>query len=62
MLDDILSKNIWLIDYERIMNKNGEWLVAFGVYAGIVGTIDILFGLGSFLLNRKIGTPFLHIS
>ena len=61
MLDDILSKKIRLIDYEKIADKNGR-LVAFGEYAGNAGMIDILSGLGSFLLNKGIGSPFINIS
>ena len=62
MLDDILQKNIRLIDYEKITNTKGKRLVAFGKFAGNAGTIDILSGLGSFLLSRGIGTPFINIS
>jgi len=51
MLDDILKKKINLIDYEKITNDAGKRLVAFGKYAGNSGTVDILSGLGSFLLN-----------
>ena len=62
-LRDILEKNIRLIDYELIKeNKenNPQRLVAFGKYAGIVGTIDFLQGLGDFLMHREVYTPFLH--
>ena len=61
MLDHILKNNIKLIDYEKISNENGERLVAFGKFAGNSGAIDILAGLGSFLLNKGIGSPFLNI-
>lgn len=62
-LDNILDKRIRLIDYERIReNKkdNPQRLVAFGKYAGNVGTIDFLQGLGEFLLNKELYVPFLH--
>lgn len=62
MLDSILEKKIRLIDYEKITDKNGKRLVAFGKFAGNSGAVDILSGLGIFLLNRGIGTPFLNIS
>ena len=62
MLDDILQKNIRLIDYERIANENNQRLVAFGIFAGNAGAIDIFSGLGTFLLSKGIGTPFLNIS
>ena len=62
MLDDILQKKIRLIDYEKIVNDKNERLVAFGKFAGNAGAIDILSGLGSFILNRGIGSPFINIS
>lgn len=62
MLDDILKKKIRLIDYEKITGKNGKRLVAFGKYAGNAGTIDILSGLGAFLLNRGIGSIFINVA
>lgn len=62
MLDAILDKNIRLIDYEKIADKDDKRLVAFGEFAGKSGTTDILFGLGSFLLNRGIGTPFINMA
>lgn len=62
MLDSILEKNISLIDYEKITDDKGNRLVAFGQFAGNAGAIDILMGLGSFLLNRGIGSPFINIS
>jgi alpha-aminoadipic semialdehyde synthase len=62
MLDDILKKNIRLMDYEKICCEKGNRLVAFGKYAGVAGTIDILAGLGKFLLNKGISTPFLNVS
>ena len=42
----VLSKNISLYDYERIVGDKGERLVAFGEYAGRAGMIDFLRGLG----------------
>lgn len=62
MLDDILDKKIRLIDYERIADDKKQRLVAFGRFAGVCGTIDILHGLGNFLLNRGLGTPLINIS
>jgi alanine dehydrogenase len=37
LLKAILDKNIQLIDWEAIKDKNGRRLIAFGRYAGIVG-------------------------
>ena len=62
MLDHILKHNIRLIDYEKICDDNNNRLVAFGRFAGIAGSIDIMFGIGQFLLNKGYGTPFLNIS
>ncbi len=62
MLDSIIEKKIRLIDYEKITDENKHRLVAFGTYAGNSGTIDIMSGLGSFLLNRGLGTSFINIA
>ncbi|MDP3311812.1 NAD(P)-dependent oxidoreductase [Lutibacter sp.] len=40
LLQNILSKNIELFDHEVIVNENGQRLVAFGKYAGIVGSYN----------------------
>lgn len=42
LLDAILEKNIRLIDFERIIDENGQRLVAFGKYAGKIETIATL--------------------
>lgn len=36
----VLEKNIKLVDYECLTNENGNRLVGFGRYAGIVGTYN----------------------
>ena len=59
MLDEILRQKVQLVDYECITNAAGERLVAFGEFAGNVGAIDFLQGLGTFLLMKRISTPFL---
>ena len=61
MLDVILNRNIRLIDYEKMVDSRGARLVAFGVWAGYCGLIDILHGLGLRLLGLGHRTPFLHI-
>jgi len=61
MLDNILSKNIRLIDYEKIVNSADQRLVRFGRYAGIAGMIDIIRALGNRLLFMRYSTPFLHL-
>ena len=37
LLQAILSKNIRMIDYEVLTNEKGQRLIAFGVFAGMVG-------------------------
>lgn len=62
-LRQMLNNKIRLIDYELIKENKidkPQRLVAFGRYAGIVGAIDILQGIGDFLMHKKIYTPFLH--
>ncbi len=46
LLQAILAKNITLIDYETLTNSKGERLVAFGRYAGLVGTYNALWTYG----------------
>jgi len=60
MLDDILAKNIRLIDYERIVDSTGKRLVKFGKFAGICGFVDSLQAFGERLLSLGYNTPFLH--
>lgn len=56
LLQAVLAKNIELYDHEVITNKNGQRLVAFGRYAGIVGAYNGFraYGLkfGTFLLPK----------
>jgi hypothetical protein len=64
LLDNIISKNITLFDYECIINpKDGKRMVAFGQFAGIVGMVIAVMCLFPFrhsfqpnnvLLNRLI--------
>ncbi|RAW03357.1 NAD(P)-dependent oxidoreductase [Pseudochryseolinea flava] len=46
LLRVILSKNIRMIDYEALKDKQGNRLVAFGRYAGIVGAYNGLWTYG----------------
>jgi len=46
LLKTILEKNIQLIDWEAITNSRGQRLIAFGRYAGIVGTYNAFLGYG----------------
>jgi len=46
LLQEILKKNIRLIDYEALKDLRGNRLVAFGRYAGIVGAYNGLWTYG----------------
>ncbi len=46
LLREVLKKNITLIDYELLTNAQGERIVAFGRYAGIVGAYNGLLSYG----------------
>jgi len=46
LLQAVLEKNIRLIDYEALTDERGERLIAFGFYAGIVGTHNALWTWG----------------
>jgi saccharopine dehydrogenase (NAD+, L-lysine forming) len=46
LLQEIIRKNITLIDYELLTNERGERLVAFGYYAGVVGAYNGLMTYG----------------
>ena len=46
LLQAVLEKKITLIDYEALKDKQGNRLVAFGRYAGIVGAYNALWTYG----------------
>lgn len=46
LLQEVLRKNISLIDYEALKDRHGNRLVAFGRYAGIVGAYNALLTYG----------------
>jgi alanine dehydrogenase len=46
LLQEVLRKKIRLIDYEALKDKQGNRLVAFGRYAGIVGAFNGLWTYG----------------
>lgn len=56
LLKEVLKKKIRLIDYEALKDKQGNRLVAFGRYAGIVGAYNGLWTygkrFGGFTLRR----------
>ena len=43
LLQAILEKKIWLIDYEVLMDEEGNRLIAFGKFAGMVGAHNALY-------------------
>ena len=49
LLQEMLKKNITMIDYEAIKDRNNKRLIGFGRYAGIVGTYNafLTYGLKS---------------
>ncbi|XP_051978790.1 alpha-aminoadipic semialdehyde synthase, mitochondrial-like isoform X2 [Xyrauchen texanus] len=61
LLDDLLEKEVRLIDYEKMVDPNGFRIVAFGQWAGAAGMINILHGLGLRFLALGHHTPFMHI-
>ncbi len=54
MLKAIMEKNITLVDYELLRNRNGERLIGFGRFAGIVGTYNAFHG---WAIRNKIKEP-----
>ena len=46
LLQAIVEKNITLLDYEYLTDSNNQRLVAFGKWAGIVGTYNALIAIG----------------
>ncbi|XP_066490084.1 alpha-aminoadipic semialdehyde synthase, mitochondrial isoform X2 [Tiliqua scincoides] len=61
LLDEILSKGVRLIDYEKMVDHRGVRVVAFGKWAGVAGMINILHGMGLRFLALGHHTPFMHI-
>jgi alanine dehydrogenase len=46
LLRAVLKKNIRLVDYEVLTNEDGQRVVAFGRYAGLVGAYNALYTYG----------------
>jgi len=61
MLKKMMDLGCTLIDYEKIVDKNGKRLVFFGRYAGIAGMVDTLWVYGQRANWEKINTPFSKI-
>ena len=58
LLKTILDKNITLIDYENIRNKNGARYLGFGRFAGIIGCYNTLTLYEDFINNFKLPRAF----
>jgi len=58
MLKRLMSLGCYLIDYEKIVDKNGRRLLFFGRYAGLAGMIDSLWALSKRLEWEGISNPF----
>jgi alanine dehydrogenase len=58
MLAALRERGCSLIDYERIVDEEGQRLVFFGRFAGLAGMIDTLWALGKQLAYQKRETPF----
>ncbi|MHC4234628.1 MAG: bifunctional lysine ketoglutarate reductase /saccharopine dehydrogenase family protein [Planctomycetota bacterium] len=58
MLRRLMELRCQLVDYERIIDAQGQRLVFFGRYAGLAGMIDTLWALGQRLDYEGIESPF----
>ena len=47
LLQEVLKKKVWLIDYETLTYNNGARVLGFGRYAGIVGAYNALIAYGN---------------
>jgi len=59
LLKEILRKKIDLIDYEVIKNVNGERIIGFGRYAGIVGAYNAFLTHGLKINKYKLKPAYL---
>ncbi|MGB5988979.1 MAG: hypothetical protein WBG43_04505 [Marinifilaceae bacterium] len=58
LLQEILKQNINLIDYEYLIDKKGDRLVAFGYWAGVIGAYKAVRAIG--LRTGKFQLPTLR--
>ena len=59
LLKEIIRKKIDLIDYEVLKNINGERIIGFGKYAGIVGAYNAFLTLGLKLNKYELKPAYL---
>ncbi|MBW2732269.1 MAG: hypothetical protein JRH20_07725 [Deltaproteobacteria bacterium] len=62
LLQRAMEVGCTLIDYERIVDDQGQRLVFFGRFAGLAGTIDSLWALGKRFAGRGLETPLAQLS
>jgi saccharopine dehydrogenase (NAD+, L-lysine-forming) len=58
MLKKMMDLKCTLIDYEKIMNDNGQRLIYFSLHAGLAGIVETLWSFGRVLNRRGIINPF----
>lgn len=58
LLKTIMEKRGTLIDFEKITDKDGKRLIAFGKYAGYAGAVNALWLYGKILKKRGISSSF----
>ncbi|PVU99315.1 hypothetical protein BB559_000821, partial [Furculomyces boomerangus] len=62
LLQTFLDKNIRIVDYELIRDPDtNARLVMFGKFAGYVGMLDGIHGLGQRMLARGFNSPFINV-
>jgi alpha-aminoadipic semialdehyde synthase len=61
MLKKMMQMGCTLIDYERIVDRNGRRLVFFGRFAGLAGMVDSLWTFGQRMQWEGITSPFHRI-
>jgi alpha-aminoadipic semialdehyde synthase len=61
MLKQMMHMKCQLIDYEKIVDKDGKRLLFFGRHAGLAGMIDSLWALGKRLNWEGLTNPFSSI-
>jgi hypothetical protein len=61
MLKAFLERNCTLIDYERILGKDGKRFIFFSYHAGLAGALDTLWAYGQRLAFEDVASPFQHI-
>ncbi len=61
MLKRLLDVGGTLLDYEKVTDNNGKRLIFFGRYAGVVGAVETLRGLGLRWQSKGIETPLVDL-